>query len=387
MNKTNKAFAFASSVLLLFSVFVVSGGVQPHPVEGGPVESYLTLDATNPAAISVGVPNNGSIFYKNSVWIQYENVQDTVGYHTTIKESGRLYNDASTAITSITSITATFSGSGSLKAGLNYHRETVTMDITLESGTPVNVTDYSYFEIFASGGDIALSSLILTYSCTLQEPVMYYTLHGTYYDFAYVTRDPYVVDVPSTYNELPVTGLQANAFVSDPSLTTVTLNTGLTSIGNSAFYYCEKLTSVTLPSTLTYIGQNAFDHTTSLTSISLPSGLLTIDYYGFKNSKLESIILPDGLTTVGDSSFIYCDALAYVVIPTSLTSVDPWAFYGCSAIANVFYRGNATEWAAITFGSGNSPVQYGPVSYFSETDPSAPGYWHYVAGVPTVWPV
>lgn len=50
------------------------------------------------------------------------------------------------------------------------------------------------------------------------------------------------------------------AFCACNRLTTLTLPSSLTLIGNSAFKHCRGLTSVTLPSSLTSIGNSAFKH-------------------------------------------------------------------------------------------------------------------------------
>jgi len=386
MNNFNRTTVFVTSVFLLFSVFVVSGGIQPNPVEGAPPVYTLTLDAANAPAISSGVPGSGSIDYKNSVTIQYENVQDTEGYHTTIIDGGKIYNDASTIITSISEIVATFSGTGALVMGANYHRETTIPDVTMTSETPIGLGDYDYFEITAQGGEVLLTSLTITYSCVLQDPVLNYYFHGTYYEFGWVTRDPYTVQVPATYNELPVTGIAANGFNAAVSLTTVILDSGITTIGNSAFYNCPNLTDVTLPDTLTYIGQNAFQDCPQISVIDFPSTLTTIDIAGFSGTALTNVILPDGFTTLAGWAFQGCADLIDMVIPTSLTTIGDWAFSSCDSFSETFYRGDATQWAAMTFGDGNTAIEFSTVYFYSETDPLAPGYWYYDGGYPTVWP-
>lgn len=53
----------------------------------------------------------------------------------------------------------------------------------------------------------------------------------------------------------------------------VVMETGVTSIGNSAFWRFSYLTSVTIPDSVTRIGEYAFDSCNSLTSITIPGSV------------------------------------------------------------------------------------------------------------------
>lgn len=54
-------------------------------------------------------------------------------------------------------------------------------------------------------------------------------------------------------------------------MTGITLQEGLTTIGDSAFKGCTELTGISLPKGLTDIGSSAFENCTLLSSISLPT--------------------------------------------------------------------------------------------------------------------
>ena len=49
-----------------------------------------------------------------------------------------------------------------------------------------------------------------------------------------------------------------NEAFKDCSLSSITIPSSVTTIGNSAFYSCERLTSVTIPNGVTTIGESAF---------------------------------------------------------------------------------------------------------------------------------
>ena len=62
-------------------------------------------------------------------------------------------------------------------------------------------------------------------------------------------------------------GIYHFAFSDCTSLTSVTIGSGVTYIGDEAFRYCTGLTSITIPDSVTYIGFYAFRDCTGLTSV------------------------------------------------------------------------------------------------------------------------
>lgn len=70
-------------------------------------------------------------------------------------------------------------------------------------------------------------------------------------------------------------------FSNSDVLTSVTLPSGLTSIGKSAFKKCWNLASVTFPSSLVTIGGSAFSECPNLASVTFQSGLTSIGSSAF----------------------------------------------------------------------------------------------------------
>ena len=61
------------------------------------------------------------------------------------------------------------------------------------------------------------------------------------------------LDIPSTYNDLPVTSIGRYAFDQCPSLTSITIPESVTLIGEGAFRSCSNLVGVTIPDGVTSI--------------------------------------------------------------------------------------------------------------------------------------
>ena len=77
----------------------------------------------------------------------------------------------------------------------------------------------------------------------------------------------YAQSITSVIIQSGVTSIGGSAFASCYSLTTVTIPDSVKSIGSYAFYNCSSLTSVTIPDSVTSIGNYAFGNCYSLTSV------------------------------------------------------------------------------------------------------------------------
>lgn len=98
-----------------------------------------------------------------------------------------------------------------------------------------------------------------------------------------------------------------------PYLQKVTIEDGVTEIGNNAFKSCGMLRELKFPATLQKIGYNAFWGCNELTSLTLPEGLNSIDY----------------------SAFWGCSGVTSISMPSSLYNIAQNAFWGCSAVSNM----------------------------------------------------
>ena len=112
--------------------------------------------------------------------------------------------------------------------------------------------------------------------------------------------------IPTTHKEYPVTGIEHNAF-----------------------YYCTSVTSVTVPSGIQTVGVGAFYCCASLSFVTMHEGVKKIDTYAF-----------DG-----------CSRLVAVALPKSLTQIGSYAFDNCTALETIVYQGTISEWSAVEKGA------------------------------------
>lgn len=182
-----------------------------------------------------------------------------------------------------------------------------------------------------------------------------------------------------------ISTIPTEAFRSKTYLTTVTIPSGVKTIGTEAISYCPNLLHIyNIPKGIT-IGQYALSNNPKITSITIPDGA-TIKYGALRNcGALASVTIGDGATmtagafiygcpnlrylhnenamdnnrcivkdglliafapsgvtkytipnsvvTIGDEAFRECDKLTNITIPTTVTSIGGLAFLGCAALA------------------------------------------------------
>ena len=127
------------------------------------------------------------------------------------------------------------------------------------------------------------------------------------------------------------------AFWGCSGLTSVTIPSSVTKIGDNTFSGCSGLTSVTIPSSVTEIGSSAFAYCRGLTSVTIPSSVTKIGYETFAYCRgLTSVTIPSSVTEIGDGAFQHCSGLTSVTIPSSVTEIGSSAFSGCSGLTSVY---------------------------------------------------
>lgn len=172
-------------------------------------------------------------------------------------------------------------------------------------------------------------------------------------------------------NEMPQRSFCNSSWVGKTSLTSITLPTSITSIGNYAFCGCNGLTgTLTIPTSVTSIGDGAFNNCRSFSgSLIIPvsvtsigqaafyncsgfSGSLTIPnsvtnirdltFYGC-NGLTGSLTIPSSVTTIGNSAFSRTGFTGILTIPSSVNSIGNAAFLGCNG-----FTGNLTIPLSVT---------------------------------------
>ncbi|HEX7261704.1 MAG TPA: choice-of-anchor D domain-containing protein, partial [Luteolibacter sp.] len=102
------------------------------------------------------------------------------------------------------------------------------------------------------------------------------------------------------------------------------------------------LTSVTIPTSVTSIGDSVFRGCTSLTGITIPPSVTSIEHSAFLYcSGLTSVTIPSSVTSIGGGAFFGCSGLTRVTIPSGVTSIGEAAFNSCTQLISATFLGNA----------------------------------------------
>ena len=156
------------------------------------------------------------------------------------------------------------------------------------------------------------------------------------------------------------------------AITSVTINDGVTSIGEYAFALCSLMTSVTIPESVTAIGPQAFYGANRLRSIKIPQSVTSIGdraFVGcinlekfegkfasadghclivndtlkaFAPDNLTEFTIPDDVTVIGEYVFNYYGNLTSVTIGESVTTIAKGAFELCDGLTSVTIGSNVT---------------------------------------------
>ncbi len=139
-------------------------------------------------------------------------------------------------------------------------------------------------------------------------------------------------------------------------ITSVTIGSGVTSIGDNAFVECATLQNANIPNGVTSIGTQAFTSCTGLTSISIPNSVGSIGQgaFGGCNGLSTITISGNGSTTIGSMAFWKCTGLESVTIGAGVQSLGYSAFANCSNLTTVHIGDDVTSIGTIAFNNCSS---------------------------------
>lgn len=129
-------------------------------------------------------------------------------------------------------------------------------------------------------------------------------------------------------------------------LTTVVIESGVTSIGDFLFYECPNVSSVTIPDTVADIGVSAFNGC-CLAGVTIPDSVTRIATGAFKRNRMEEVTIPASVRVIDEAAFAECDWLRKIVFLGDAPQIHSIAFDYVKA--DCYYPGNNATWTADMF--------------------------------------
>ena len=161
------------------------------------------------------------------------------------------------------------------------------------------------------------------------------------------------IDIPGS-----VKTIYKSSFEKCTSLASVTLNEGITNIGNGGgdtFLDCISLVSVKVPSTVTSLSTATFDGCSSLQEAILLCNIKKLPQSTFHNcSSLTNVSLSNTITEFGTAVFEGCTSLVDIQLPSKLKTIGGSAFYGCFSLKNIGMPATVSSIGNMTFYSCSS---------------------------------
>ena len=183
----------------------------------------------------------------------------------------------------------------------------------------------------------------------------------------------YIPDTLSTVNITNADKIETAAFNNCKNIKKITLNEGITSIGNCSFQQCTVLKDYVIPETVSNIGAYSHYGDVALTEVYIPDTVINIQEYSFygcskisrlkiskyaesidkyafaKLNSLPAISIPNNVKTIGAYAFYDCDSATSLHIPDSVKTIGSYAFSDCSRIAELTIPDSVTEMGSYAF--------------------------------------
>ena len=143
---------------------------------------------------------------------------------------------------------------------------------------------------------------------------------------------------------------------------------GLTEIPDSLFEQCRSLSSVTLPSTVTGMGEYVFDSCASLTSITIPNSVTEIGYQIFYGCEsMTSAVIGNGVESITEGTFEGCTGLTSVTLGSSVQEIHTNSFFECTSLSAITIP-EYVDWIDSEAFSGCTSLS--SITFVSDTPPS-----------------
>ena len=149
----------------------------------------------------------------------------------------------------------------------------------------------------------------------------------------------------------------------DMTLTSVTIGTGVTSVGSGAFENCTRLTEVHISDLGVWCAIDFDDESANPLSV---AGALYLN-----GNRVTELVIPENVTKIGNYAFYGCKWVGDLTIPAAVKQIGKYAFGGCGNVDEVTFK-NTTGWYYALSSTATSGTS---LSSSSLSNPSTAAQW------------
>ena len=227
--------------------------------------------------------------------------------------------------------------------------DTVTANVTGDTMTIMgNGKTYDYFDLW-DGINSSIKYI------TIDDGVTYLG-DSLFYDFNILEN----IKLPESLEQIG-----EYTFKNCTSLTNLILPDSITEIAGEAFSNCVSLGKVTLPKNLTLLGNGVFENCNA--EIIFPASLKCIPIMG--DNAVTKVNIPEGVKIIGEDAFWACSNLKEITLPSTITSIESGAFFN-TPITEFVYPQNIDNIPASAFG-GTKLTEFSVPDNVKEIDDGA----------------
>ncbi|MDB6056775.1 MAG: Cell surface protein [Verrucomicrobiales bacterium] len=157
-----------------------------------------------------------------------------------------------------------------------------------------------------------------------------------------------VVLIPEVANGLPVTAIADSAFAHNVIVSSVTTSTNITSLLPHTFENCTSLTNFDIPA-VTNIDAFAFAGCSKLSSVTIASNITVLGQGAFQFcSGITNLLMAEGVLNLGGAAFFGCNGLTSVTVPNSVAQIGAQAFNGCANLNAILVDPGNANYTSLT---------------------------------------
>lgn len=161
-------------------------------------------------------------------------------------------------------------------------------------------------------------------------------------EYAFYSCAAATIELPEGLERIGV-----HAFAQSECFSEIKIPDSVKSIGSGAFCRCIGLEKATLPQKLTALSDSLFEGCVCLTEVNIPQSVTAIGENTFKGCSFLAVTsIPDGVKTIGKEAFASCAAVEELKIPTGVERIGESAFKGTN-IESVIFDGTKARWTQI----------------------------------------